>query len=202
MKNVETARAAPSGAVDVSHHGCRRDTCVQLATFRFCHILGPDALCERVCPVLSSFARTGDGSTHGVLSRRTKPTWPIGLNRSCERGSGGTADALASGASWSNPVGVRIPPSAPHHKEGPIPLGSFVSPAETPVGRSPVAASRPLSRSAWDLAHGSLRVRESLAAFIAIAGDQRQRSTLSLRWPCAARFEMSAVVLPRFAPAK
>src|SRR5213592_4896052 len=28
-------------------------------------------------------------------------------------GSGGTADALASGASWSNPVGVQIPPSAP-----------------------------------------------------------------------------------------
>ena len=31
-------------------------------------------------------------------------------------GSGGTADALASGASWSNPVGVRIPPSAPAPK--------------------------------------------------------------------------------------
>ena len=28
-------------------------------------------------------------------------------------GSGGTADALASGASWSNPVGVQIPASAP-----------------------------------------------------------------------------------------
>src|SRR4029077_14828768 len=26
---------------------------------------------------------------------------------------GGTADALASGASWSNPVGVQIPASAP-----------------------------------------------------------------------------------------
>src|SRR4029077_7796844 len=32
------------------------------------------------------------------------------------RGSGGTADALASGASWSNPVGVQIPPSAPEPK--------------------------------------------------------------------------------------
>jgi hypothetical protein len=31
-------------------------------------------------------------------------------------GSGGTADALASGASWSNPVGVQIPPSAPYSK--------------------------------------------------------------------------------------
>src|SRR6185436_1984127 len=33
-----------------------------------------------------------------------------------ERGSGGTADALASGASWSNPVGVQIPASAPTQK--------------------------------------------------------------------------------------
>src|SRR5437870_12933904 len=31
-------------------------------------------------------------------------------------GSGGTADALASGASWSNPVGVQIPASAPSTK--------------------------------------------------------------------------------------
>src|SRR3954452_17227777 len=37
----------------------------------------------------------------------------LGLLSLC--GSGGTADALASGASWSNPVGVRIPPSAPPH---------------------------------------------------------------------------------------
>src|SRR5207245_109096 len=37
--------------------------------------------------------------------------------RTAACGSGGTADALASGASWSNPVGVRIPPSAPTFAE-------------------------------------------------------------------------------------
>jgi hypothetical protein len=39
--------------------------------------------------------------------------WEVQTSEKSTCGSGGTADALASGASWSNPVGVRIPPSAP-----------------------------------------------------------------------------------------
>ena len=48
-----------------------RDTCVQLATFRFCHILGLDALCEPVVQCCQVLHTHGDGSKHGVLSRRT-----------------------------------------------------------------------------------------------------------------------------------
>jgi hypothetical protein len=51
--------------------------------------------------------------------------WGFRLSLLTTCGSGGTADALASGASWSNPVGVRIPPSAPttygDHQEHNVP---------------------------------------------------------------------------------
>ena len=42
-----------------------------------------------------------------------RPTVCVALGWRATCGSGGTADALASGASWSNPVGVQIPASAP-----------------------------------------------------------------------------------------
>ena len=64
------------------------------------------------------------GDDRPSASARRAPLYPVfvGVQRlpytrlelwPSECGSGGTADALASGASWSNPVGVRIPPSAP-----------------------------------------------------------------------------------------
>src|SRR5258708_2445106 len=62
------------------------------------------------------FGSTGS-SASGILKVRADGVF----HTTC--GSGGTADALASGASWSNPVGVRIPPSAPDFRS---PSASFV----------------------------------------------------------------------------
>src|SRR2546425_1160185 len=57
-------------------------------------------------------------------------------------GSGGTADALASGASWSNPVGVQIPPSAPLDSASPIGEASLVA---GPLRLSALPRGRPAS---------------------------------------------------------
>jgi hypothetical protein len=65
---------------------------------------------ERCCWRLPCRVQLGPHShrsdVFGILMFRSSAKIPT-----C--GSGGTADALASGASWSNPVGVQIPPSAP-----------------------------------------------------------------------------------------
>src|SRR4029450_8117498 len=55
-------------------------------------------------------------------------------------GSGGTADALASGASWSNPVGVQIPASAPTFNPHATPWAASGS------LRASIAAATPLAR--------------------------------------------------------
>src|SRR5947199_4193361 len=54
-----------------------------------------------------SFGPNLNSRTWAIINVRSR----AGILTTC--GSGGTADALASGASWSNPVGVQIPPSAP-----------------------------------------------------------------------------------------
>jgi hypothetical protein len=78
----------------------------------FCHILGWTLWTSLLSSVVKS-----DTHSRGLSTRRFRQTHQRNrlahLTRTSERGSGGTADALASGASWSNPVGVRIPPSAP-----------------------------------------------------------------------------------------
>jgi len=63
--------------------------------------------------------------------RRDTLRSPLIASMSVRRGSDrlGSPDFHGSGASWSNPVGVRIPPSAPPQKQ-PRRIGGFCSSAD------------------------------------------------------------------------
>src|SRR4051812_36557175 len=102
---------------------------------------------------LSSVGRAGGAALFGsaILIVPVRQQFPT----TC--GSGGTADALASGASWSNPVGVQIPASAPDFASA----RCFV--------RQASFATRSLHLTAWSASQLSLNTRRA-RLLLALAG--------------------------------